>query len=738
MNVRAMGAVVAAMLFAGRVTAEAGGAATVPGRYGSEAREVMEYIQKTFWDSKTSLYVKSADDRTPDYIWREAAMFSALVGASRHEPRSYGPVLARFFHALDGYWDAKAPIPAYEPAPTRGNGNDKYYDDNAWLIITFGEAYQLTGERAYLSRAQETARFVAGGWDEQGGGGIWWHQSHKDGSKNTCANGPAAVGYLCLARLGPAKDAKAWVLAATKVVDWTRDHLEAKDGLFEDRMIVATGEIKKGKLTYNSALMLRACLGLYRQTGRVEYLEQARRIGNAAKWFAARETGVYRDPLKWSQFMVEADLELYRATGEDYLIERARTNADAYYAAWKKERPADMMSNAGLARILWLLADGETDAGKAFWKAADGDAPQKPAAGWNWRIGDKGEDVWLYAGLDGTLAYSFKIGAGGAIAAMNEEWGGTRPLLSPSFQGEHTDRIIQWTAWSNDITHEVSGLPKLEWRFNVTQGGCFDGTLSPVMEVAIDRHLQRIDVYSVPQEQWKTQQREAMQCKLSSLTRYELLPEGVLKIRRVMRIGPVKLNGTITKFGHLYIEAWTPFLRSPETFDAVSTEVDEEGQVSKGFKTGKEFSNYPHIDVTTTSGYAVAYCQDHAEQKTAVGLVFGKRQIEAAQSGNIHQLNLMQWDDGIGILPAVTVRDVEPGSIIEQTLYVVARKGLGRNMRDVLMSLATKIPPPRILRPAELEASDLREIAAHLTTVADRVGVRTEHLRALGLTPHER
>jgi hypothetical protein len=342
-----------------------------PGHYGSEAREVMEHIQKTFWDPKTGVYIKSAKDRTPDYIWRQAAVFSAMVGAARNEPRTYLPLLGKFFHALDIYWDTKVPIPAYEPSPTRGNGHDKYYDDNAWLIITFAEAYQLTGDRAYLTRAQETARFVASGSDAQGGGGIWWHQSHKDGSKNTCANGPAAVGFLYLARLGPRNEADKWITAATNTIEWTRAHLQAVDGLFDDRIIVATGEVKKGKLTYNSALMLRGFLGLYRLTGKTEYLDQANRIGKAAAWFAAKDTGVYRDPLKWSQFMVEADLDLYRATGDDYLLQRARTNADAYYAAWKNEPPADMMSNAGIARILWLLADTETDTGKAFWKAAD-------------------------------------------------------------------------------------------------------------------------------------------------------------------------------------------------------------------------------------------------------------------------------------------------------------------------------------------------------------------------------
>jgi hypothetical protein len=69
--------------------------------------------------------------------------------------------------------------------------------------------------------------------------------------------------------------------------------------------------------------------------------------------------------------MVEADLELYRATGDEQLLRRARTNADAYYAAWSKEPPPDMMSNVDTARILWLLTDMETPAGRAFWSTAE-------------------------------------------------------------------------------------------------------------------------------------------------------------------------------------------------------------------------------------------------------------------------------------------------------------------------------------------------------------------------------
>src|SRR5207249_9276278 len=108
--------------------------------------------------------------------------------------------------------------------------------------------------------------------------------------------------------------------------------------------------------TYNSALMLRANLDLYRQTRRANYLDEAKRIGKAADFFGDKQTGVFRDPLKWAHFMVEADLDLYRTTREEYLLRRARTNADAWFAAWKKSPPPDMMSNVATARILYLLA----------------------------------------------------------------------------------------------------------------------------------------------------------------------------------------------------------------------------------------------------------------------------------------------------------------------------------------------------------------------------------------------
>ena len=100
---------------------------------------------------------------------------------------------------LNGYWDARAVIvQGYDAYLSSPGNSDKYYDDNAWMVLTFVEAYELTGERKYLYRAADAMRFVLSGWDEKLGGGIYWRENKT--SKNTCSNGPSATAALALAQ----------------------------------------------------------------------------------------------------------------------------------------------------------------------------------------------------------------------------------------------------------------------------------------------------------------------------------------------------------------------------------------------------------------------------------------------------------------------------------------------------------------------------------------------------------
>jgi hypothetical protein len=341
--------------------------------YAARAREVSEYMQATLYRPEDGLYAVKTTDRKPDFMWGNGITFSALLIARRHHADEFGPVADRFYTALDRYWDALAPIPGYEPAPTAGRGNDKYYDDNAWLVLNLVEAYEVTGDEKYLRRAKETLAFVLSGWDDTIGGGIWWHEGSKDGSKNTCSNAPTAVACLRLARHVPPDNAKGYIDQARRIVDWTARTFETPDGLYMDSIVVATGELRRGQLTYNTALMIRAFQSLHLATGERVWLDRAVRSSDASDWFLDDQPiRAYRDAPKWSHLLVEADLELYRETGNPKLLRRAMDNADRMYEAFKKKPPEETLDTAAIARTLWLMADHFDEDGKAFWKKADG------------------------------------------------------------------------------------------------------------------------------------------------------------------------------------------------------------------------------------------------------------------------------------------------------------------------------------------------------------------------------
>ncbi|MDB5327207.1 MAG: glycoside hydrolase family 76 [Phycisphaerales bacterium] len=223
-------------------------------------------------------------------------------------------------------------------------------------------------------------KFCLSGWDSQVDGGIWWHEGHKDGSKNTCINAPAAVGGFRLAHFLPPAQAANAVKMGQALVQWTVDHLQTKDGLFADAIKVEDRHVNEMKWTYNAALMIRAELGYYRATGEPERLEAARRIAKAAATFMDPKTNAYRDGFKFSHLLVEADLEMYRATGDDSLLRRAIDNADYAYNTWKTNAPKDLIENASIARMLWLVADMQSEKTLRFWQKVERNRPPTPEA----------------------------------------------------------------------------------------------------------------------------------------------------------------------------------------------------------------------------------------------------------------------------------------------------------------------------------------------------------------------
>ncbi|WP_395092651.1 glycoside hydrolase family 76 protein [Armatimonas sp.] len=329
------------------------------------AQATTDYCLKSFWDEQAKKF-RPATPTDPralpwEFMWGNGVAFSMLVGAGDKAR------MATFFEGQQGYWDTRALIPGYDAYLSSPGNSDKYYDDNAWMVLTFIEAYEKTGEKKYLLRATEALRFVLSGWDGKLGGGIYWREDLK--SKNTCSNGPSAMAALAVARhLNP----RYYIAWAQRITDWANGRLQDADGLFFDNCDLG-GKIERTKWTYNAALMLRTNLSLWKVTGEKHYLIEANRIAVASeKVFVEPSTQAFRDEANFSHLLVEAFLELYQETKAPYLRARAeacgnftwthlRDSDGGHWTKWRMEKDRKqmrktLMDNASVARLYWLLA----------------------------------------------------------------------------------------------------------------------------------------------------------------------------------------------------------------------------------------------------------------------------------------------------------------------------------------------------------------------------------------------
>ncbi|GAB4469289.1 MAG: hypothetical protein OHK0029_41840 [Armatimonadaceae bacterium] len=350
-------------------------------KWSNAGEDATRYCIQTFWDEKANRF-RPEQPMGPkalpwDFMWANGIAFSMLVGAVRHNPAFYRPYLDRFFEGLHGYWDRDAPVPGYDAYLASPNGDDKYYDDNAWMVITFSEAYDLTGERRFLVRAVQTMDYVLSGWDEKLGGGIYWRQDHK--SKNTCSNAPSAHAALVLYRQTKDQRYLDW---ATRIVNWTKRTLQAPNNLYWDNQNIANGEIEKTQWTYNTALMIRSHLGLYRATQDRRHLTEAERLAVASeKEFVRPDTQAFRDEANFSHLLCEAYLDLWRETRQDWLHRRVEANGEfvlrhlrdrdgGFWTKWRiepkrEEARKTLMANASTTRLLWELAHARDQNRKA-------------------------------------------------------------------------------------------------------------------------------------------------------------------------------------------------------------------------------------------------------------------------------------------------------------------------------------------------------------------------------------
>jgi hypothetical protein len=248
---------------------------------------------------KDGMYREALGKDDVAFNWGVGVMLPALNAAAKKDP-VWKKDLREFINASRVYWNPHGPVPGFDVLPMP-KPVDRYYDDNAWMVMGLVEASTVLNDPKILRDAEQTLAYVLSGKDSVLGGGIYWREQKKE-SKNTCSNGPSAA--ACLAVYERTKNPKL-LAEAKEIYAWTKRHLQdPQDLLFWDG-IRLDGTVDKTKWSYNTALMIVTAAGLGRITGEKRYTEEAEMMAAASErhWF---RNGRLADEGKFAFLLLES------------------------------------------------------------------------------------------------------------------------------------------------------------------------------------------------------------------------------------------------------------------------------------------------------------------------------------------------------------------------------------------------------------------------------------------------
>jgi hypothetical protein len=345
--------------------------ATVEKQWG---KETLDIIHHEFSKPDSNLYYDALDGgqkKDTELMWGCGVHLSAFDAAAVSDP-SYLDTASSYAYSLDRYNITFKGVEAYNPAPGDYHSpSDRYYDDNEWLILDYTDLYQLTGRDIYLNRAKKLMKFVMTGQDNKLGGGIYWHETKLE-SKNTCSNAPAVLSLL---RLYMLTGDPSYLESGYSLYAWINATLQdPKDGLYYDN-IHLDGTTEKFKLTYNTALMIRANCLFYLATGKEGYLLEARRLGQASitEWVDPK-TGVLKGQGKFCHLLLDAFVDLNNIDVGNplwlktvdrcvaYVHDHLKDANGHYPEAWDHGEPVDPLTK-------WTIID-QASVARAYWAAS--------------------------------------------------------------------------------------------------------------------------------------------------------------------------------------------------------------------------------------------------------------------------------------------------------------------------------------------------------------------------------
>ena len=298
------------------------------------------------------------------FNWSVGVWLSALAAAAEADA-SLIPFVQKYAIATRAYWNPLPPVAGYDVLPGPKDV-DRYYDDNEWMVMSLADIARLTKDDSIWQDADRAMTYALSGLDSKLGGGIYWRESDRGATKNTCSNAPAVAALLTLYRHDHRPER---LQQAAEIYDWTFATLrDPADDLMWDA-IRADGSVEKTKWSYNTALMIRSAAELYELTHRPIYQKQLRKFvrSSVRHWFAP-ESGKMKDEGKFAHLLLEswqiaASIDDELATEVGPVVEKVRAwlrtarNADGWYGPrWdsgpKSVAEPALIDQAAVARAL--------------------------------------------------------------------------------------------------------------------------------------------------------------------------------------------------------------------------------------------------------------------------------------------------------------------------------------------------------------------------------------------------
>ena len=257
--------------------ANPGGAVTTSQSYTQQAASGIQTLQQWYLPA-TGLYA------SPSGWWNAANSITVLANYERVSgDTSYDSVIANTFAAAQA---------------AHANFLDSYYDDDGWWALAWIDAYDVTGDPAYLSMAESIFTAITGAWDSTCGGGVWWNTSrtYKNAIPNELflaiaaklanrTSGSASASYLNWAQQEWTWFKNSGMINAQNLIN---------DGLNSSNPNACTNN-GGATWTYNQGVILGGLVELYHADNDPTLLPQAEAIANAAI-ANLTQNGILTDP----------------------------------------------------------------------------------------------------------------------------------------------------------------------------------------------------------------------------------------------------------------------------------------------------------------------------------------------------------------------------------------------------------------------------------------------------------